>query len=278
MSLTLRGSARQSPAALHDIHDSSILTDYRSFTSGIDDYYSSTGQSLSVSYNYRNAQSGVFIMTMGNLGWNKSKFSTVRNIVGDYIFYSYSFGPSDTRNVLAVLNASKTLDFIRGAIGLKGNYRKVENNMLSQGINTDYTNYSYSLSPFVNGNISTFFNWDFHFTWCRALLKISDMSTKISDNFKYSGSVTMTPCPLLTWTIGGEFYRNIVDAGEYKNIFMLDTKITFNVSKRIGIDLSATNIFDVKEYRYTSYGDISMYERSNRLRGREFMISVYLKK
>ena len=59
---------------------------------------------------------------------------------------------------------------------------------------------------------------------------------------------------------------------------MLDTKITFNVSKRIGIDLSATNIFDVKEYRYTSYGDISMYERSNRLRGREFMISVYLKK
>ena len=51
MSLTLRGSARRSPASLHDIHDSSILTDYRSFSSGIDDYYSSSGQSLSLSYN-----------------------------------------------------------------------------------------------------------------------------------------------------------------------------------------------------------------------------------
>lgn len=43
MSLTLRGSARRSPASLHNIHDSSILTDYRSFTSGIDDYYTSSG-------------------------------------------------------------------------------------------------------------------------------------------------------------------------------------------------------------------------------------------
>ena len=72
MSLTLRGSARRSPASLHDIHTSSILTDYRSFSSGVDDYYTSSGQTISVTFNYRNAPSGVFVMAMGSYGWNKS--------------------------------------------------------------------------------------------------------------------------------------------------------------------------------------------------------------
>lgn len=278
MSLTLRGSARRSPASLHDIHDSSILTDYRSFSSGIDDYYSSSGQSLSLSYNYRNAQSGVFLMAMGRYGWNRSKFGTVQNIVGDYIFHSYRPQPSDSRNAMAFLNVSKTLDFMRGAVGLKGNYTRMENNILSQGVGTDYHSDSYSLSPSVNGNISSILNWTLRFTWDRSVLKISDMDSRRSDNFIYSGNVTLTPCPLITWTAGGEFYRNQIETGRYKEMLMLDTKLTFNISKRIEISASVTNLLNKKSYTYTTYGTLSQYERSSQLRGREFLISIYLKK
>ncbi len=28
-------------------------------------------------------------MAMGNYGWNKSKYGTVQNLIGDYVFYSY---------------------------------------------------------------------------------------------------------------------------------------------------------------------------------------------
>ncbi len=278
MSLTLRGSARRSPASLHDIHDSSILTDYRSFSSGIDDYYTSSGQSVSASYNFRNAQSGIFLMAMGSYGWNKSKFGTVQNVVGDYIFHSYRSQPSDSRNAMAFLNVSKTLDFMRGAIGIRGNFNRIENNILSQGVQTDYRNDSFSLSPFVNGNISTFFNWNLKFTWDRSSLKISDMPGRSTDGFIYSGSVTLTPCSLITWTTGGEYYRNEIEDGRYKDMLILDTKLTFNISKRVEISVSATNLLNKKEYSYTTYGTLSQYERSSRLRGREFMISIYLKK
>lgn len=278
MSLTLRGSARRSPASLHTIHDSSILTDYRSFSSGIDDYYTSSGQSVSASYNFRNAQSGIFLMAMGSYGWNKSKFGTVQNVVGDYIFHSYRPQPSDSRNAMAFLNVSKTLDFMRGAIGIRGNFNRIENNILSQGVQTDYRNDSFLLSPFVNGNISTFFNWNLKFTWDRSSLKISDMPGRNTDGFIYSGSVTLTPCSLITWTTGGEYYRNEIEDGRYKDMLMLDTKITFNISKRVEISVSATNLLNKKEYSYTTYGTLSQYERSSRLRGREFMISIYLKK
>jgi len=278
MSLTLRGSARRSPASLHNIHDSSILTDYRSFSSGVDDYYSSSGQSLSASYNYRNAQSGVFLMAMGRYGWNKSKFATVQEIVGDYIFHSYRPQPSDSRNAMAFLNVSKTLDFMRGAVGLKGNYSRMENNILSQGVHTDYQNDSFSLSPSINGNISSVLNWTLRFTWERSILKISDMSSRRTDNFIYSGNVTLTPCRLITWTAGGEFYRNQIETGRYKDMLMLDTKLTFNISKRVEISASVTNLLNKKSYSYTTYGTLSQYERSSQLRGREFLISIYLKK
>ena len=278
MSFTLRGSARRSPASLHNIHDSSILTDYRSFNSGVDDYYTASGQSVSASYSFRNAQKGIFIMATGSYAWNRSKFGTVQNIVGDYIFHSYRSRPSDSRNAMGFLNISKTLDFMRGAVGVRGNFQSSENNLLSQGVGTDYTSNSYSLSPSANGNISSFLNWDLRFTWNRSVLGISGMDSRRADNFIYSGNLTLTPCGLVTWTAGGEFYRNQIESGRYKEMLMLDTRLTFNISKRVEVSASVTNILNKRSYSYTTYGTVSQYERSSQLRGREFLLSVYLKK
>ena len=59
---------------------------------------------------------------------------------------------------------------------------------------------------------------------------------------------------------------------------MLDTKLTFNISKRLEISASVTNLLNKKSYSYTTYGTLSQFERSSQLRGREFLISIYLKK
>lgn len=72
------------------------------------------------------------------------------------------------------------------------------------------------------------------------------MDSRRSDNFIYSGNVTLTPCPLITWTAGGEFYRNQIETGRYKEMLMLDTKLTFNISKRIEISASVTNLLNKK--------------------------------
>lgn len=278
MSLTLRGSLRRSPAPLHGIHDSSILTDYRSFSSGVDDFHAASGHSVSAYFSFRNARRGLFLTAMGGYGCSNSRFRTVQDIVGDYIFHSFRAEPSESRNATAFLNLSKTLDFMRGSVGLKGNYRRNDNNLISQGIRTDFVNQAFSLSPFVNGNISRYLNWNLRLTWERSMLGISGMSSRRSDDLVYSGSITLTPCRLVTWTAGGEFYRNQIGEGRHKDLLMLDTRLTFNVSKRIDISASATNLLNRKKYSYTTYGTVSQYESSSQLRGREFMISVYLKK
>lgn len=278
MSLILRGSARRSPASLHDIHESSILTDYRSFCTGINDYYTSSGQTVSATYSYRHAQNGIFMIAMGSYGWNNSKFGTVQNILGDYIFHYYRSQPTLSKNAMALLNISKTLDFMRGTVGLKGNYRKVDNKILSQGVYTAYSNESYSLSPSANGNISSIFNWNLTFTWDRTSLKISDMKRKNTDSFIYSGSMTLTPTSFMTWTTGGEFYHNQIESGRFNDMWMIDTKLTFNICKCLEVSASVTNLFNKRSYNYIAYGTLSQIERINKLRGREFLISIYLKK
>ncbi len=278
MSLTLRGSARRSPASLHNIHDSSILTDYRSFNSGTDDYYTASGQSLGLSYTFRNSRQGTFISAMGQYSWNRSKFGSMQNIEGDYIFHSYTALPSKSRNAYGMLNIGKTLDFMRGSTNLKGNYNYSHNNMWSQGNPTSYHSEAFSITPSVNGNISTMLNWSLQFTWSKNFMQIADMPRQSSTDYIYSGTVTLTPCPLLTWTTGGEFYRNEIADGRYKNMMMLDTKLTFNIGRRIEISGSVTNILNRKSYSYTTFGTLLQTEYSSMLRGREFLITLYLKK
>lgn len=278
MSLTLRGSARRSPASLHNIHDSSILTDYRSFNSGTDDYYTASGQSLGLSYTFRNSRQGTFISAMGQYSWNRSKFGSMQNIEGDYIFHSYTALPSKSRNAYGMLNIGKTLDFMRGSTNLKGNYNYSHNNMWSQGNPTSYHSEAFSITPSVNGNISTMLNCSLQFTWSKNFMQIADMPRQSSTDYIYSGTVTLTPCPLLTWTTGGEFYRNEIADGRYKNMMMLDTKLTFNIGRRIEISGSVTNILNRKSYSYTTFGTLLQTEYSSMLRGREFLITLYLKK
>ena len=278
MSLGLSFNANNRPALLQNIYDSSILRDYRTFSTGIDDYYTRSGQSLALSYNYKNIPIGMFIMMMGRYAWNQSKFRSIQNIIDNYIFHSYKAEASNSRNAIAFIQIGKTLDVIRGTMGLKVDYQRMENNLISQGKPTNYYNDHISISPFINGNISKYFNWNLRFMWDKSLLKLSNMPRRSSDNFIYSGNLTFTPLSLITWTIGGEFYHNQIEEGRYKDMFMLDTKLTFNISKRFEISLSATNLLNNKEYRYTSYNTISQYEHSSLLRGREFMLSIYIKK
>ena len=278
MSLILRGSARRSPASLYNIHNSSILTDYRTFNTGIDDYYASSGQSVSASLNYRNVPEGVFASIIGSYTWNQSKYIPIQNVVDDYVFYSYQNSLTNTNGAISIFNITKTLDFMRGTIGVKGLYSYQNNYLLSQGEPTQYSNNLLTITPFVNGNISSYVNWDFKFTWERNDMNILNGSNHTTNNFVYYGSLTITPCDFITWTTGGEFYNHQLSNGGYKGLLMLDTKLTFVINKHIEISASVSNIFNNQYYNYITYSTISRFEHSSRLRGREFMISLYLKK
>lgn len=278
MSATVNGSARRSPASLHDIHPGVTLSDYRTMEAGIDDYYSSSGQSVSLQYQFRHPHNGIFVNASASYNWNKSKFGSSQTFIGDYILYSYRKSPSRTESMILMATANKTLDFMRGNIGLTAAYTNLSNEMTSQGSPVDYDSRSILLSPNINGNISSWLNWSYRFKFSRSSLKMSGLPSPDLDSYLHDISVSVTPGNNLTWTISGEYYRNEISASQYKDLMMADTKISYSISKRVEISASVNNLFDKRKYAYTTYGTLSAIEQSSRLRGREFLISIYLKK
>jgi len=76
----------------------------------------------------------------------------------------------------------------------------------------------------------------------------------------------------------GEFYKTGLLTDTKKSVPMLDTKITYKLSKTIEISTSVTNIFNRDKYSLTNYGLLSSITTTTFMRGREFLVSINLKR
>lgn len=91
-------------------------------------------------------------------------------------------------------------------------------------------------------------------------------------------SLNFMPHTKWQWQVSGEHYSNELTEGTFKNIVMLDTKLTFKASKRIELSASLTNILNKKQYNYTTYSQLSSFESQRSLRGRQLLFSITLRK
>ncbi len=278
MELNLSGSARRSPASLHNIHNGITLGDYRTLNAGTDDYYTSSGQSVSLSYRYRHTAHGLFLSALANHAWNRSETGSVQNFMGDYIIYSYSYGPSRSQSTNFMGTVSKTLDFIRGTASMGAQYMISGSTMISDNLPVDCRSRLLSISPRIDGSISSWLNWSYGFNFTRNGLSMSGSPTLFTDSYCHRFSLTLTPADKIRIGTSGEYYRNEIEAHRYKNMVMLDADITYNITPKLDITASVSNILDHRSYSYTTFGTLSAMERSSMLRGREFLISIHIKK
>ena len=59
---------------------------------------------------------------------------------------------------------------------------------------------------------------------------------------------------------------------------MLDTRLTFQLNKRIEFSASLTNILNKRSYNYTTYSQLSSFESQRQLRGRQLLFSITIRK
>ncbi len=78
-----------------------------------------------------------------------------------------------------------------------------------------------------------------------------------------------------TWNVNlnGEHYRNELSANEYKDTWLADVSIQYHTGKWRWL-ASFNNLFNQKEYRYTTYSDIRSYTSWIKMRPREVMVSL----
>ena len=284
---TLRGGMGRSPMNLNLIHPGLVMTDYRTLKAGTEQFYNSSSQNVSASINYRHTRHGLFANAMAMQSWTHVPYTMAQQLYGDYVVYSYADARNDSRMLMALGNIGKTLDFMRGSCNVNGSFTRNESQLLSLSGNDNPTARSrfvssvssvWSIGGKISGNPWWWLGFDYSINYSDSQLAMNGLGESWLSTLRNQLSIIITPHRKWQWTVSAEHYRNELTAHNFKNVLMLDTGISFRLNKRIELASSLTNILNRRSYNYTAYSELSSFESRRQLRGRQFLLSVTLRK
>lgn len=275
---TLRGGLGRSPMNLNLIHPGLIMTNYRTLKSGVDNFYNSSSQNVSASVSYKHTRHGLFANGRVIQSWSHVPYTMAQQLYGDYVVYSYADAKNDSKMLMAMGNVGKTLNFMRGSCNVNGSFSRSESHLLSQQRTVNSVSTGWSVGGKINGNPCRWFSFDYRIVYSDSRLTMNDLSESWLSTMENELSLTFIPHRKWQWTVSGEHYRNELTEHNYKNIVMLDTRLTFQLNKKIEFAASLTNILNTKSYNYTTYSQLSSFESQRQLRGRQLLFSITLRK
>ncbi len=277
-SMSLRGGTGRSPMNLNLIHPGYVMKNYRSFQSGVDDFYNSTSQRVSSRLTYRHTRHGLFANAFVMQSWSHTPFTLAQQLYGDYVVYSYTSAKSDGKMLIANGSIGKTLDFMRGSANVNGSFSRQESHLLSENRAVNSISTSWSVGAKINGAPIRWLSFDYRLDFSSSRLNMNGINAAWLRNMENGLLINVMPHNKWEWHISGEHYRNELTSDNYKNVFLFDTKVVFKFNKRLEFSASISNIFDQRTYNYTSYNQLTSFESQRWLRGREFLISISLRK
>ncbi|WP_304402983.1 carboxypeptidase-like regulatory domain-containing protein, partial [Muribaculum intestinale] len=274
-SMSVSGGTGRSPMDLNMIQPGYVMTNYRSFRRGVDDFYNSSSQRVSGRLSYKHTRRGVFANAMVLQSWSHRPYTLAQQLYGDYVVYSYTDAKSDGQMLMANGNIGKTLDFMRGSTNINSSFSRNESHLISENTNVNSVGTSWSVGAKINGAPLRWFSFDYRFEWASSRMSMNGINASWLDNMENELLLNIMPHKKWEWHISGKHYRNELTSDQFKNVFLLDTKLIYKLSKRLELSASLSNIFNQRTYNYTTYNQLTSFESQRWLRG---LISISLRK
>lgn len=277
-SMNVRGQTGRSPMSLNMIQPGLVLTDYRSLRRGVDEFYNSTSHNLSAGFAYKHTRHGLFANAIVMQSWSRLPYTMEQQLYGDYVVYTYSSAKSDGQMLMANGNIGKTLDFMRGSVNINGSYSRRESHLMSESHKVNSVVTAWSAGMKINGAPARWLSFDYRMDFSASRLAMNGSKASWLSGLENELLLNIVPNKKWEWHISGEHYRNELTANEFKNVWLLDTKLVYKLSKRLDLSASLTNIFNQRSYNYTTYNQLTSLESRRHLRGRELMLSITIRK
>ena len=277
-SMSVSGGTGRSPMDLNMIQPGYVMTDYRSFRRGVDDFYNLSSQRVSGRLSYKHTRRGLFANAFVMQSWSHNPYTMAQQLYGDYVVYSYTDAKSDGQMLMASGNIGKTLDFMRGSANINGSFSRSESHLISENTKVNSVGTSWSVGAKINGSPLRWLSFDYRFEWASSRMSMNGINASWLCNMENELLLNIMPHRKWEWHISGEHYRNELTSDQFKNVFLLDTKLIYKLNKRLELSASLNNIFNQRTYNYTTYNQLTSFESQRRLRGRELLISISLRK
>lgn len=275
---TVRGSIGRSPMDLNHIHPGLIMTNYRTFKAGTEEFYNSSSRQVSASFQYRHIGSGMFANGTIAQSWTHLPYTMAQQLYDDLVVYTYSDADNDARSMLATGSIGKTLDFIHGSCHVNGSFSRSESSLLSQSRSVSSVSESWGVGGKISGSLCSWSGFDCSFRYGDNRLSMNGSHESWLTAMSGEVNLTMTPHSKLDMTIGGEYYNNELASHDYKDVFMLDAKATFRLTRHINLTANVTNLLNTRTYNCMTYSQLTSFESRRQLRGRQLLLSISLKK
>ncbi len=276
--MSVSGGTGRSPMDLNMIQPGYVMTNYRSFQRGVDDFYNSSSQRVSGRLSYKHTRRGLFANAFVMQSWSHNPYTLAQQLYGDYVVYSYTSAKSDGQMLMASGNIGKTLDFMRGSANINGSFSRNESHLISENSSVNSVGTSWSAGAKINGSPLRWLSFDYRFEWASSRMSMNGTNASWLGNMENELLLNIMPHRKWEWHISGEHYRNELTSDQFKNVFLLDTKLIYKLSKRLELSASLSNIFNQRTYNYTTYNQLTSFESQRWLRGRELLISISLRK
>ena len=274
--LSLGGSSSLEPLDASRFYQSLILQDFQYINRGYAGYLHGHTHSIRGGITYNDALKALHTILSVSRTFSTSPYTPTRRFVGDYIILSAIEQESKSRSWQANLIASKGINLWNGVVNLRTLYMNSDATMVQNGTITDYN------SQMINARMGLDFSFwkDMHlryaitFSQNRMKIQSMDYSHKI-DGWKQDLSIVI-PINPFTIDLRGEYYRNEITSGNYKDFFLADIKASYK-SKRLDLTLSLNNLLNRDTYSYVVTSDLTSSTSTNRIRGRELLLTAYYK-
>lgn len=253
-----------------------IMMNYRGMNRSdglLSEYRRTTGYLF---FNYKNPFTTLF--TSVQFTYN----STWRNMLYDVSYdgvLSSSIGilhPNTSHNFGIDYSLGKSIDAINSEVKVFVGYNKNLAVVMSQGVISDYTSDSYSISPYISTNIRRFMIVKYGASYRHNHTRIRDIEMEPVNYFMQDIAASLIPTKGLTVTLSFNHYINDMIKSSARSSWFGNVGIRYKM-KDVDLMLDWTNIFNMRRFVTYSYSDISRYYSEYELRPAGVLLRVRFK-
>ena len=274
--LSLGGSSSLEPLDASRFYQSLILQDFQYINRGYAGYLHGHTHSIRGGITYNDALKALHTILSVSRTFSTSPYTPTRQFVGDYIILSAIEQESKSDSWQANLIASKGINLWNGVVNLRTLYLNSDASMLQNGIMTDYNSQMLNVRTGLDLSIWKDMHLRYGLTFNQSRMQIQSMDYSLkTDGWKQDLSIVIPVSPF-TIDLRGEYYRNEITSGNYKDFFLADIKASYK-SKRLDLTLSLNNLLNRDTYSYVITSDLTSSTSTNHIRGRELLLTAYYK-
>lgn len=216
--------------------------------------------------NYKNPIRAVFAYVNLSYGRASSSNTTEQTVNASQITHRIVEGKNTSQSINANGYVSKIFDWQRCSAKFNWSISRSRSQQVQNSILMPFSNFSFLLNP--SFDIETFADQMLSYSISISAARSTVHSAKqpfmhnLKQNFTYYIPVTKKINIMLT----GEYLRNQVSASQHVNMFLMDAVARYKISPKIELSINWNNIFDTREYSYSSYSDLYYTSYSYTLR------------